>query len=101
MKTAAPLVIVILSLEILHFFASGVVAAVLVGILRKRVEATSYALAHHRAVETWKAELASLQSVLHQVPLGVLAADAASGDITFANDKARSILGDDVRRIHS
>jgi PAS domain-containing protein len=164
-KTAAPLVIVILSLEMLHFFGisvavpglpllaaivctgflagrqagliatavsilyalltfsdiphefrytfengiirvgifsvSGVVAAVLVGILRKRVEATSYALAHHRAVETWKAESASLQSVLHQVPLGVLVADAASGDITFANDKARSILGDDVRRIHS
>jgi PAS domain-containing protein len=83
------------------FSISAVITAVLVGMLRNRVEATTYALAHHRAVEMWKTESASLQSVLHQVPLGVLLADAASGDITFANEKARSILGDDIQRLHS
>ena len=110
-KTAAPLAVVTLSLEILHFFGisvavpglpllaaivctgfwagmragliatavsslyellwfgyasedgivrvgvfsiSAVITAVLVGMLRNRVEATTYAQAHHRAVEMWK-----------------------------------------------
>lgn len=88
-------------IRIALFSVSAVMAAVLAGILRKRVEATTYALAHRRALEMWHEETGSLQSVLHQVPMGVLVADAATGDITFANDKARSILGDDIGRLHS
>ena len=83
------------------FSISASIAAILVGILRKRVETATYALAHRRAIENWQAERASLESVLHQLPMGVLVADAASHEITFANERARAILGSDVRRLHS
>lgn len=88
-------------IRIAIFSAAALTAAILVGIQRKRVEAATYALAHRGAAETWQSETESLQSVLLQVPLGLLVADAVSGEITFANDKARSILGSNIQRLHS
>lgn len=89
------------AVRIAMFSVSGVLASVLVEILRKRVEAATWALAHREAAVAWQAEWVSLESVLHQLPLGVVVADTGSGEITFANDKARSLLGDNIDRIHS
>ena len=83
------------------FSASALTSTILVGILRRRTEAVNYSRVRNWAEESLVAESAHLQGILHQLPLGVLVFDATSGEIAFANDKARSILGSDVNRIHS
>jgi len=90
-----------------HFFQAGAfslyasAAAMISGALHRHVETRASAEADRRAALKWQAESATLQDVLSKLPLGVLMADAASGEITFANQKARSILGDDLQRLHS
>ena len=61
----------------------------------------TYKLAHHQAAEVLEVERTSLESVLHQLRMGVLMSDADSGEISFANDQARAILGGGVGRLHS
>lgn len=83
------------------FAASALTAAVLVGILKMRSEAATYSQARTWASKSLLAEAAQLQNILHQLPLAVLVCDAASDEIVFANEEARSILGADVKRVQS
>jgi PAS domain-containing protein len=88
-------------IRVATFSASALTATVLVGIRKRRTEAVVHSLARSRAAESLAAETAHLQGILHQLPLGVLVSDAPSGEIVFANEKASSILGPDVKRIQS
>lgn len=88
-------------IRVATFSASALTAIALAGLMKRRSEAATYSLARDWAAESLVAESAHLQGILHQLPLGVLVSDVASGEIVFANDKARSILGSDVSRIHS
>jgi PAS domain S-box-containing protein len=88
-------------MRVATFCASALTATMLVGIRKRRTEAAVHSLARNRAAESLAAETAHLQGILHQLPLGVLVSDAPSGEIVFANEKARSILGPDLKRIES
>jgi len=88
-------------IRVATFSAAALTATVLVGIRRRRTEAAVHSLERNRAAESLAAETAHLQGILHQLPLGVLVSDALSGEIVFANEKARSILGPDVKRLQS
>ncbi|MFN7997168.1 MAG: PAS domain-containing protein [Bryobacteraceae bacterium] len=88
-------------MRIATFAASAAFAAALVGILRKRAENQTYALAKQRTAAALEEERKHLQNILQQLPLGVLVSDAESGEITFANDRALAILGVNLGRLHS
>ena len=81
--------------------ASSLVSVMIADRLKNRAESFGYSLARRSAEESLEAERLHVQHILHQLPLGVIVCDAASGDIVFANEKAIAILGPDVNRIRS
>jgi PAS domain-containing protein len=89
------------AIRIATFASVALTAAILAGMLKRRSEAATYLLACNWAAESLAVQSARLQEVLHQLPLGVLVSDADSGEIVFANEHARSVLGYDLKRIHS
>ena len=81
--------------------ATAILSVMVAGMLKHRAESAGYSLARRWAEESLQAERSQAQRILHQLPLGVLVCDLASGDIVFANEKAIAILGPDVNRIRS
>lgn len=81
--------------------AASLVSVMIAGMLKNRAESLAYSLARRSAEESLQAERSQAQRILHQLPLGVVVCDAASGDIVFANEKAVAIFGPDVNRIRS